>query len=451
MPNNACLQAWALSNAYKSVANPHELDYVYFPNQQIQSERMEMNTKTRIYLRFGCIAIAILLVIHLKPRGWAEETASFKPLFSVRLDHAFPQPRETFEEIKNLILEHYYSEEITAEALYWAAIQGMLRHISPPDNPGLSKIWTAKEYEKVLESLQGVQVSLGIKSSFNSGEGNLTITEILPGSPAESILEPHDRILRIDSRKLRGKSIDDVNKLLKGDEGTEVTLTVNRDIKIFDVTLKRKKFETRNLIVSTLTDTVALVEIKKFTADLSHKLKGELTKLKDLGIKSLIIDLRNNTGGVFIESLRVAELFLKEKQILLRTLQRETKLQNYVSVNRDPFPFEIAIMVNPKTASSAEILVSALQDQETALIIGTRTYGKGVFEKTQTLENKFRVKFITGAMYSPKGRSWQGNGITPDFLVEQDEKTLETLLKMEPGKRFHKDVAMITAYKLLIR
>jgi len=200
-----------------------------------------------------------------------------------------------------------------------------------------------------------------------------------------------------------------------------------------------------------LTDTIALVEIKKFTADMSKKLKVELTKLKDKGFKGLIIDLRNNTGGVFVESLRIAELFLQEKRILLRTLQRKTKLQNYVSVNKEPFEFDVAILVNPQTASSAEILASALQDQEKALIIGTRTYGKGVFEKTHALKNEFRVKFITGAMYSPKGRSWQGKGITPDFLVEQDEKTLGTLLKMEVKQRFHKDVAMITAYKLLTR
>ena len=161
--------------------------------------------------------MAILAVLHLEQWCRAEEKASYKPLFSIKLEHAFPQPRETFDEIKNLILEHYYSEDITAEALYWAAIQGMLR-----------------------------------------------------------------------------------------------------DIKVFDVTLKRKKFETRNLIVTKLTDTVALVEIKKFTADLSMKLKGDLKKLKEEGIKSLIIDLRNNPGGVFVESLRVAELFLQEKRILLK-------------------------------------------------------------------------------------------------------------------------------------
>ncbi len=393
--------------------------------------------------------LVFLLLTCLTPCCLAEEQTVFKPLFPVHLGHEFPEPQQTFEEIKNLIMENYYNEDITEGDLYWAAIKGMLRHISPPDSPELCKIWTAEEYEKILQSLQGVQVSIGIKSSFNTQDGSLTITEVLPNSPAESILKPLDRILRIDSQPLRGKSLQEVNAYLHGKEGKEVTFTVNRDIKIFDITLKRQKFETQTLIVTRVTDTIALVEIKKFTANVSQKLKNEIEELKEEGFQGLIIDLRNNTGGVLAESLRIVEFFLPEKSILLKTLQRKTKLQNYVSTNKEPFEFDLAVLVNPKTASSAEIVASALQDHEKAVIVGTRTFGKGFFERTLTLKNNFRVKFITGAMYSPKGQTWEGKGITPDFLVEQDDKTLATLFQMEPRQRLRKDVAMITAYKLL--
>lgn len=383
--------------------------------------------------------------------GRAEEQTTVKPLFPIRLDHEFPNSKKTFEEVKNLILKNYYSDDLTEEALYWAAIEGMLRHISPPKDPELSKIWTAAEYEKILLALQNDIVSIGLKSSFNPSEGSLTITEVLPNSPAESILKPFDRILRIDSQPLKGKTLPEINALLDGKEGTEVTLTLNRDIQVFDVTLKRRKFQAETLIVSRLTDKIALVEIKRFTANISRKLKDELNRLKTNGFQKLIVDLRNNPGGVFAESLRTIELFLPEKRILLKTFQREQKLQNYVSVNTEPFAFDMAILVNHNTASSAEVLASGLQDYQRALIIGTKTFGKGVFENTFKLDNDFRVKFITGAMYSPKGQSWHGHGIVPDFLVEQDDKTLEALLKMEVGERFRKDVAMITACKLLMR
>ena len=394
--------------------------------------------------------LVFILSVASAGRCLAKESL-FKPLFSVKIGHEFPTARDTFEEVRELVLKHYYDENISEEALYWAAIQGMLRHISPPEHPELGKIWLEKEYDQVRNKRLGVQVSLGIKSSFNTNDGSLTVLEVFPDSPAESILKPLDRILRINSESLKGKSVSDVNALLSGEEETEITLTVNRDIQIFDVTLTFKKFETQNLIVTKLTETVGLVEIKKFTADMSKKLREELEKLEKEGIKGLIIDLRNNSGGVFIETLRIVELFLPEKRILLKTFQRETKMQNYVSVNKMPFTFKISILTNKNTASAAEILAASLQDHQKALIVGVRTYGKAVFEKTFTLKNKYRVKFITGAMYSPKGASWQSKGLTPDFLVEQDAKTLEALFKMTPQERFRKDVGMITAFKLLSR
>ena len=393
--------------------------------------------------------MVFLSLIFLEQYCPANENENFKPLFPINLDHEFPKARETFEEVKEIILENYYSDEITEEALYWSAIQGMLRHISPPEHPELAKIWTAEEYEKVLQALEGVQVSIGIKSSFNPQDGSLTITEVLPNSPATGVLKPFDRVLRIDSQPLIERSLEDVNSLLKGEEGEEIRLTINRDIEIFDIIIKRRKIETQTLIISKINDEILLVEINSFTSDLSQKLGDELKNYKGEGIKGLIIDLRDNKGGLFAEALKTVELFLPEKHILLRTLQRETGLQNYVSVNKEPFEFNISILVNDKTASSAEILASALQDHQKAFIIGTRTYGKGVFDKTFELKNHFRARFITGAMYSPKGKSWQGNGITPDFLVEQDDNTLTSLLKMEPLQRLQMDVAMITAYKLL--
>jgi len=409
---------------------------------------MQRNTK---WLRLAIIGFFSLFFISLTPWCPAAEQTKFKSLFPVGLDHEFPKSEKTFEEVKKLILESYYSEDITEEALYWAAIKGMLRHISPPKEPELAKIWTADEYEKILLSRQGNQVSIGIKTTFNPNEGRLTVTDVLPNSPAESILRPFDHIMRVDSQALKGKSLQELNALLDGEEGTTVTLTVNRDIQVFDVTLKRRKFETKNLIISRLTDEIALVEIKQFTADLSKKLKDELARLRNKGFTKLIIDLRNNPGGVFAESLRIVELFLPEKRILLRTFQRAQNLQNYVSVNKEPFEFDVAILVNHRTASSAEVLAGALQDHQKAFVVGTRTFGKGVFEKTFKLDNDFHVKFITGAMYSPKGVSWQGQGVTPDFLIKQDDKILAALLKLDVSERFRKDVAMITAYKLLMR
>ena len=407
-----------------------------------------MIVKRYSVLKWLC-ATTVLFVLGNPARCFSETQHKFNPLFPIGLEHEFVEPEKTFEEVKQLILNHYYSEEITEQALYWAAIQGMLRHISPPDLPDLAKIWTKDQYGEILNSIKGEQVSIGIKSTFNPKEGSLTVTEVLPDSPAELILKPYDRILRIDSKPLIGKSLSQISEMLNGKVKTSVELTVNRDVKVFDVTLTYERFSAQNLIVTRINDETALVEIKNFVDNISAEFKTALGVLENSNTKSLIIDLRNNPGGLLIEALRMTELFLAEKDIVLRTLKRETNLQNYVSTNKIPYPFKIAILVNHKTASSAEVLASALQDHNKALVVGTRTFGKGVFENTFTLKNQHRVKFITGAMFSPKGRTWQSRGITPDFWVEQEEKTLSALLRLTPGERFLKDVAIITAYKLL--
>ena len=398
------------------------------------------------------ILFALIFTIYISFPAYAEEQSKQKPLFPVSIPYEFDAAERSFNEIRQLILKNYYTTAITETGLYWAAVKGMLRHISPPDNPKQSKIWAPEEYDKVLKSLKGVKGSLGIKSSFNPSDGSVTIKEVMEGSPAASLLLPYDRILRIDGEPLKGKKLEEISGFLEGERGTDILLTVSRDIKVFELRLKLKEFKANNLLVSTLAPgDFAFVEIKKITANLSQELKEVLTELQEKNIDKLILDLRNNTGGVFIEALKTAELFLPAKNIILRTLSRSDKPQNYISSNEEPFDFKMAILVNNKTASGCEIIVAALQDNKKSIIIGAKTFGKAVFEKTFKIENNYRIKFISGAMYTPLGKSWQSRGITPDFETKQDQKTYAALTKLSPPERLKKDVPLITAYKLLKR
>ena len=372
-------------------------------------------------------------------------------LFPVALEHSFGQPARTFDEVRSLILKNYYTEELSEEALYWAAIEGMLRYISPPETPRLGKIWTAEAYEQVRQSLNGVQVSIGVKSTFNPRDGSLTVTRVLPGGPAESILQPYDRILRIDDEPLKGTSVDEVNALFKGEEGSDVTLTINRDVKVFEITLERREVELPPIGVTHLGDSTALIVLKRFTKGLSADLDETVTELGENGVDDLILDVRNNGGGVFIEALRTAELFLPAKTVLLKTVQKQDRVKNYISANESPHEFDMVVLANEKTGSSAELFCCALRDNGRALLVGSKTYGKGVFEKTFALANDCRVKFITGAMFSPRGRSWQGEGVLPDFFVEQTPKAVAALRALSASDQLRKDLALTTAYKLLKR
>ncbi len=386
-------------------------------------------------------ALSLLLLCH-----WA--IAQQKPLFNVNFENT-DGSKATFEEVKDVILQNYYYDGLTEGDLYRAAIEGMLRHISPPETPDLARLWTDEEYERILNSLRGVAVSVGFNSTFNSGDGSLTVTSFKEGSDADQFLKVNDRIVRINNQSLVGLETSVVNEWLNGDEGEKLLLKVVRDIEVFDIELVFKKLKTENLIVTNIGDDKALIEIKKITLGIADELKQALSQLDLEGRKSLIIDLRNNGGGVLNEGVNIAKLFLRSNEIALRTQTRSSGVVNYVPDTDGFVNFKIALLINENTASSAEIITSALQDHKRATIIGKKTLGKGVIETTYTLSNNYRVKFISNAMYSPAGRSWQAKGLLPDYYIDQSPEVFEKLSKMEINDRLRNDLALSTALKLL--
>lgn len=403
-------------------------------------------------MRGTMLALALLLAVSNPAPGLRAETPGGRqlPLFPVALDEDFANARQTFDQVRNLILTHYYSSTLTEEALYRAAIEGMLAHVSPPDDAQLGALWSSAEYQRILDNLRGVQVSIGINSKFDPTDGSLTVSEVLPGSPADGVLQPLDRILRLDGTSLKGKQIAQINNLLQGESGTALDLTVVRDITVLKLHIVRRKFELQNIRVTEMPQQVALIEIRKITENVSQQLRSELEKLAARDLRRLIFDLRGNGGGLFIEALRMAELFLPEKSILLRTLRSSDKVETYVSSNHSPIEAEIVILVDKGTASSSEIFASSLQTHKLAQLVGTATYGKATLEETFELRNGYRVKFIVGALYNPRGRSWYKHGLHPDFYVEQDAEMHNKLAALPVQQRIEQDLQLATAWKLLL-
>lgn len=401
--------------------------------------------------RTAFLSLAALAVILAAAAPCAAAEAPGQPLFPVGLGFKFPGGRQAFDEARALILKNYYSPEIDEETLYYAAIAGMLRRVSPPDNPEMGTLWTERQYADVKNTLRGERVSLGIEGQFNSADGSLAVTGTMPGSSAEKALLPFDRILRVDGVSLQGRTFEDAKAALDGAEGSTVTLTVARDIKVFDVTLRRTKFAERNLVVTPLTADIALLEVKRFAQGISGEIRSALAGLEGGKFKSIVIDLRNDPGGVFWEGVQSSALFLPAKSLILRTYTRGEQVKDYASENPRPFPFQLAVLTNRVSTSAAELMAGALRDHGAAFIVGARTQGKGVMETTYSLKNGFQVKFITGAMYGPGGAAWQGKGILPDFFVDQDEKTVAALARLPIQERLTRDDAILTAIKVLLR
>ncbi|WP_425392987.1 S41 family peptidase [Ekhidna sp.] len=372
-----------------------------------------------------------------------------KPLFEVSINKS-ANAEATLEEVQQLILDQYYFDGITREDLNWAAIEGILRHISPPESPELATLWTDEEYERILNSLKGIKVTMGFNSTFNSNDGSLTVTTLTEGSEAEKKLRINDRILRIDDQPLLNKSIDEVNKLIDGELNQTSTLKVVRDIEIFDVSLTRDSLRVDNMVVTKIPSrNAALIELRKITLSMAGELQASLVQLKSEGVINIILDLRNNSGGVLNEGVNIAKLFMKKNDIVLRTQARSSGVTNYVADVNQFYDLNIVILINEQTASAAEIIAAALRDHERAVLVGKKTYGKGVIETTFTLKNEYRLKFITNAMYSPKGVSWQTKGILPDYFVDQSQANYNEVIKLDINSRLRNDLHLSTALKLL--
>ena len=383
------------------------------------------------------------------PASGQEAKPAQVPLFPVLGDASFENPRKSFDEVRELILSHYYTEQIDEPALYLAAIRGMLRHISPPGDPERAQLWPADEYERIANSLRGVRASAGIQSSFNQTDGSLTVTGVAPDSPADGVLKPLDRVLRINGAPLRGKSVGEVDRLLSAAPGTQLHLTVVRDVHVLEIELRLEVYEADDLSVARLPSEVGYVRIKRMSTDISTELRSVVKRLKAAGVGKLIVDLRGNTGGVFAEGLKLSEIFLPTGRAILHVARRGHKVQTYVSSNPEPLPVGLAILVDEKTASASEMFAGALQAHGLAVLVGTTTFGKATLEQTYTLSGDHRVKFTVGALYDPRGQSWYEKGLQPDILVPG--RAQWNLAALPPSEGLMRDSQLRAAWQFLVR
>jgi carboxyl-terminal processing protease len=373
------------------------------------------------------------------------------PLYPVQVQHEFADPEGSFREVAALVRENYYSDSVDEKSIWWAATKGLLRQISPEEHPDLAALWLPEQFETVSDSLQGLRESVGIKSSFSPADGSLTVAEVTPGGPSEGILQPLDRILRINDKPLKGLGVAEVSALLEGEPDTPVALKVVRDVSVLDLTVKREKFHLQNVLAEMYPMDVGYLAVRSFSQGVADRCREELIRFKDSKASRLMVDLRGNGGGVLQEGLKVAELFVPKGRCMMRVVAHGGKVSNYVSAAENPFAFQLAVLVDGQTASAGEILAAALHDECAATLVGSPTYGKASMERIFTLKNGCRVKFTTGAIYSPQGRSWHKKGLIPQIQADLDPKQLERTRNLSFDVRLLNDPPLRSAHYWLAR
>lgn len=361
-------------------------------------------------LKFFFITLCTIFSLHA-----VEDLPS---LYKISAPSEFKSGEKAFSEVLKIVKEGFYdSKGLSDDDLYYAAIKGILRRISPPESPTQGKIWSAADKKKVYGNLQEKKVFSGINSVYDKEEGSLTVKSLVEGSPAIGVLEKKDRIMRIDGKSLKNLSQDELKKFLSGEEGKVVKLKVIRDIEILDVEIKLKEVFIKNCVTAVLEKT-GYIRVKSFSENISQEMKTHLNEFKAKKLSRVIIDLRGNTGGYFTEGVRASELFLKKGASIVSVLRSGTKRSDYYSRNLRPYLFDLVVLTNGRTASSSEVLAAALRANNKAVLIGSNSYGKAIIEKPFSLSNGYSVKFSVGAMYTNDGQTWHEDGLSPDIKSE---------------------------------
>ena len=328
------------------------------------------------------------------------------------------------------VLENYYLNDMDEEKMKERAIQGYVSALNDPYTVYIPK----EEMEEYTANLMGNYVGIGIYMGVNSEKNTIEVIMPIKGSPAEQggIL-PGDTIISVDGIKYTAESVDIAADAIKGKEGSTVKLEILRaqEIKTFEIT--RKKVVINPIEAKIMKNNIGYIQITSFDEETAESFKIKFEELKNQGITSLIIDLRNNGGGLVDETLEIADYIVPKGKELLVTLDKNKKEEIKKAEQDILIDMPVVVLVNENSASSSEILAGALQDLDEATIVGMTTYGKGVIQELLSFKDGSGLKVTTHEYYTPNRNKINGIGIQPDETVKLPE-TVENILYVEENE-----------------
>ena len=327
------------------------------------------------------------------------------------------------ESVFNTITKEYINE-IDKEKLKEAAINGMLGTLKDQH----SLYYNKSESEKFEEELNGYFYGLGV-SIYKSGENPAVVNEVYENSPAEKYgINKDDKIIKINNENVEKLSTSEISEKIKGQINKEFVITVEREEKQLDITIKTGKVEIESAtskIIETDNKKIGYIRLSIFASNTDEQLSKKLKELEKQEIKDIIIDLRNNQGGQLDTVINVASMFL-EKKIPILQIESKEKTEIKYSLGSENKKYNIVILINNGSASASEVLAAALNEQLNAELIGTTTYGKGTVQKTKNLSNGGIIKYTIETWKTSKGESIDKKGIKPTIEIEQNQKYYQT-------------------------
>ncbi len=323
------------------------------------------------------------------------------------------------------ILDKYYLNDIDEDKAVEGALEGYVSALGDPYTEYIPK----DEMEDYKNNLMGNYVGVGIYMAQNTKDNTIVVLSPIKYSPAEEAgIQPGDIIKKINGVEYTGADMTAAANSIKGEEGSTVTLEIQRgqEIKTFEIT--RKKITTNPVVSEKLDNNIGYLEVTSFDEDTAENFKAKYEELKSQEITSLIIDLRNNGGGLVDQALQIADYIVPKGKDLLVTVDKDKNEKVEKSEEDVLIDMPIVVLVNENSASSSEILAGALKDLNEATIVGTTTYGKGVIQQLLTLKSGAGLKVTVEEYYTPNRTKINGVGIEPNEKVELPETVSNHLL-----------------------
>ncbi|MBQ4057622.1 MAG: S41 family peptidase [Lachnospiraceae bacterium] len=327
------------------------------------------------------------------------------------------ETNDKLEEIEELINENFYFEG-DAEAKQEGIIRGYLESLDDP----YSVYYTEEEYASFMEDTGGEYVGVGIAVSQNIDTKVITVMQVFDGPAKEAGILSKDVVTKVNGQDITTLDIDSVVDIIRGKEGTEVTITVYRasDAKEYDFTMPRQKVENPTVEYKMLDNNIGYIQVTNFYEVTGDQFIEGVESLKEQGMEGLIVDLRDNGGGLLDIAVDMLDYMLPEGKIVYTEDKDGNVTSEYTSDEKHQFTMPLVVLVNEYSASASEIFAGAVKDYGTGTIIGETTYGKGIVQRLFPLDDGSAVKLTIAKYFTPNGNDIHKVGVKPDVEVELD-------------------------------
>jgi len=373
---------------------------------------LDSESNKRSFLRSFFRTIVIIAITAIVTYRIAVENTTTRLLSKV--DSEYMKTKMALVKTK---LDETYLHDLNEEDMIEGAIKGYVE--------GVGDKWTEylpeEEFESLMEKTTGNYVGIGVYMAYSVDANGVIIVGVIEGSPAEEAgIKIGDIISKVDDIDYRGSKSDNVSAAIKGQPFTNVKITVIRNGEEIDINVTRMSIKVKTVVSKMLDDNIAYIQISSFDEGTSDEFKKHYNDLKNKNPKGLIIDLRNNGGGIVTEALSIIDMMTAKGKTMLITTGKNNKEKIDKSKNNPIVDIPVVILINEKSASASEILASSVRDNCGYKIVGTNSYGKGVIQSIFGFKDGTGIKITTDEYFSPNHNVINGVGIKPDIEVEQE-------------------------------